>query len=184
MSSIFNPEEDPTGSREARKRLLREAYKTFLENPVFGVGAGQFVNYKPDEREHAQAWREAHSAVLQAASELGVAGVIIFAVIVGSAFAAAVRTGTALRRAGHRRRRWRQPILAREQAAPLQLYATGLIASLTGWLVAAMFASVAYYWTLYLVLGLATALRDIAKREIRESEQLNRRRTAAGTGAA
>jgi hypothetical protein len=47
-----------------------------------------------------------------------------------------------------------------------------------------MFASVAYYWTLYLVLGLATALRDIAKREIGESEQLNRRRTAAGAGAA
>jgi len=43
-----------------------------------------------------------------------------------------------------------------------------VLASLTGWLVAAMFASVAYYWTLYLVLGLAITLRDITLREVGE----------------
>jgi hypothetical protein len=32
--------------------------------------------------------------------------------------------------------------------------------------VAAMFASVAYYWTLYLVLALAITMRDITLREI------------------
>jgi hypothetical protein len=31
-----------------------------------------------------------------------------------------------------------------------------------------MFASVAYYWTLYLVLGLAITLRDITLREVGE----------------
>jgi hypothetical protein len=44
-----------------------------------------------------------------------------------------------------------------------------VLASLTGWVVAAMFASVAYYWTLYLVLGLAITLRDITLREVGES---------------
>ena len=33
---------------------------------------------------------------------------------------------------------------------------------------AAMFASVAYYWTLYLVLGLAITLRNITLREVGE----------------
>ena len=49
------------------------------------------------------------------------------------------------------------------------MYASAVLASLTGWVVAAMFASVAYYWTLYLVLGLAVTLRDITFREVAAS---------------
>jgi hypothetical protein len=41
-----------------------------------------------------------------------------------------------------------------------------MVASLTGWFAAAMFASVAYYWTFYLVLGLAVTLREITLAEI------------------
>jgi hypothetical protein len=40
-----------------------------------------------------------------------------------------------------------------------------MTASLTGWFAAAMFASVAYYWTFYIVLALAVALRDITIRQ-------------------
>lgn len=163
MSSITNPEEDPTGSREARKRLLREGYAAFLENPVFGLGAGQFQNYSPERRE--EAWRETHNAVLQVAAELGIGGLVVFVLVVGSGFAVALRAGAALRLA-RRRHRARAPD-ARARRDPLELYAAAVIASLTGWLVAAMFASVAYYWTLYLVLGLAAALRDITAREIK-----------------
>jgi O-antigen ligase len=163
MSSIFNAEEDPTGSREARKTLLREGYQAFLDNPTVGLGAGQFMNYRTGDREAP--WRETHNAVLQVAAELGVGGLVIFILVIGSGFAAAVRTGSALRRA-RRRRKVREPAHVRTRRDPLELYAAALVASLTGWLVAAMFASVAYYWTLYLVLGLATALRDITQREL------------------
>ena len=72
MSSIVHPEEDMTGSREARKRLLREAYQAYLDHPVLGLGAGQFHNYNPSDRE--ETWREAHNAWLQVASELGTGG--------------------------------------------------------------------------------------------------------------
>jgi O-antigen ligase len=165
MSSIFNPEEDPTGSREARKRLLREAYHAYLEHPVLGLGAGQFHNYNPSGRE--ETWREAHNAWLQVASELGTGGFLIFVVIVGSGFAAGVQTVKALRRARLRYgRRSREPSELRARRAPLELYSAAVLASLTGWVVAAMFASVAYYWTLYLVLGLAITLRDITLREV------------------
>jgi putative inorganic carbon (HCO3(-)) transporter len=163
MASIFNAEEDPTGSREARKRLLREGYRAFLENPIFGLGAGQFQNYNPEQRE--EAWRETHNAVLQVASELGIGGVVVFVVIVASGFVAALRAGSALRGA-RRARRARAPDALRAHLEPLELYAAALAASLTGWLMAAMFASVAYYWTLYLVLGLAVTLRDITMREL------------------
>jgi O-antigen ligase len=176
MSSIFNPEEDPTGSREARKRLLRESYQAFLDNPAFGLGAGQFQAYKPEERE--QPWRETHNAVLQVAAELGIGGVIVFVMIIGSGFAAVLGASAALRR-GRGRRRSRTPDELRARCEPLELYAAGLVASLAGWFMAAMFASVAYYWTLYLVLGLAAALREITLREINGNGGATRRvRTA------
>jgi putative inorganic carbon (hco3(-)) transporter len=161
MSSIFNAEEDPTGSREARKQLLREGVQAFLDNPIVGIGAGQFTNYKPDERQGA--WRETHNAPLQAAAELGLLGLIIFVMIIGSGFMAARAAGRALgARDLSRRRRIKLGPLAAEHDS-LALYSAALSASLAGWFVAAMFASVAYYWTLYLVLGLAVALRDIAQ---------------------
>jgi hypothetical protein len=37
-----------------------------------------------------------------------------------------------------------------------------------------MFASVAYYWTLYLVLGLAITLRNITLREVGEFRESGR----------
>ena len=165
MSSIIHPEEDPTGSREARKRLLREAWQAYLDYPVVGLGAGQFHNYNPNNRE--EVWREAHNAWLQVASELGTGGVLIFGVIVGSGFAAGVQASRALRRARRSQKRRskesRRWLVRRE---PLEMYAAATLASLTGWLIAAMFASVAYYWTLYLVLTLAITLREIVLREV------------------
>ena len=167
MSSIFNAEEDPTGSREARKRLLREGYDAFIAHPVFGLGAGQFQNYQPENRE--EAWRETHNAVLQVAAELGIAGLIVFMLLVGYGFAAVFRTGSTLRRI-RRARRAREPDPAFGRREPLELYASAMMASLTGWFVAALFASVAYYWTFYIVLGLAVALRDVTMRDLEVSD--------------
>ena len=171
MSSIFNPEEDPTGSREARKRLLRESYEAFLERPLFGLGAGQFQNYNPEGRQ--EAWRETHNAVLQVASETGIGGVIVFVFIVGSGFAAVLRTGATLRRA-RRTRRIRGPDAGRIAREPMELYAAAMAASLAGWLIAAMFASVAYYWTFYIVLGLATSVRDVVAQEVQRPAKVRR----------
>jgi putative inorganic carbon (hco3(-)) transporter len=174
MSSIFNPEEDPTGSREARKRLLREAYQAYLDHPVFGLGAGQFLNYNPSDRE--EAWHQSHNAFLQVASELGTGGLVIFLVIVWSGFAAGLQAVKAIRRSRPRRsRRSREPSEPARRREMLELYAAAVLASLTGWAVAAMFASVAYYWTLYLVLALAIALRDITLREVGGSGTSSRR---------
>ena len=52
MDSIMNAEEDQTGSRAARLRLIDQGIQVFLENPITGIGAGQFKNYNsPDEVE-------------------------------------------------------------------------------------------------------------------------------------
>jgi len=162
MVSIFNAEEDPTGSREARKRLLREGLEAFIEHPLFGLGAGQFRNYNPDDRQ--EAWRETHNAPLQVAAELGIGGLVVFTIIVGYGFAAVIGTGAELRRT-HTRRRTREPAPTLADREPMELYAAAMVASLAGWFMAAMFASVAYYWTFYIVLGLAMAVRDVARQE-------------------
>jgi O-antigen ligase len=163
MSSIFDAQEDPTGSREARKRLLREGLAAFVANPIVGLGAGQFKNYLPEERE--EAWRETHNAVLQVASELGVVGLILFLAVVVRGFMAGARASKALRRA-RRQHQARAPGRVRGERDALELYTAAMVASLTGWFAAAMFASVAYYWTFYLVLGLAVTLREITLAEI------------------
>ena len=168
MSSILNPEEDPTGSRAARKELLKEGFRTFLEHPVVGIGAGQFVNYSPDQRDRYVAWRETHNAPLQVAAELGFVGLVLFVMIVWSGFSAARVAARTLRARAPARRSRRGPT-AQTEHERFTMYAAGFTASLAGWFVAALFASVAYYWTLYLVLGLALALRDIVQAELRSS---------------
>jgi putative inorganic carbon (hco3(-)) transporter len=172
MSSIFNPDEDPTGSREARKRAMREGYQAFLDNPLVGIGAGQFVNYQPDQRE--EAWRETHNAALQVASELGILGLVVFVLMVGSGFGAVLRGKSALRRMARP-----PPPSDPGSRRDLELFGAALVASLAGWLTAAMFASVAYYWTFYLILGLATSFGEISLRHAAEGAGPYRRPLSA-----
>ena len=155
MASIVDAEQDPTGSREARKTLLREGLKTFLAHPFTGVGAGQFENYGADGQKPS--WRQTHNAPLQVAAELGIAGLSIYLFLIWTAFSAcltALRNARAVRRANPRE----------DRADWLALNAAMLLAALTGWFVSAMFASVAYYWTLYLLLGLIGSIRDVSER--------------------
>jgi O-antigen ligase len=128
VTSIVNPTLDDTGSREARRTVMREAWQTFLAHPFTGVGAGQFKNDNPDGR--AEAWRETHNVVLQVASELGVLGLGCFGFLIARA------------------------LLAHQLA---------MGAAVTGWFVCALFASVAYHWTFYYLLGMAIASREILK---------------------
>src|SRR5262245_46245222 len=45
MDSILNASTDPTGSRAARLRLIDQGIEVFAENPLTGIGVGQFQNY-------------------------------------------------------------------------------------------------------------------------------------------
>jgi O-antigen ligase len=155
MASIVDAERDPTGSREARKTLLREGLKTYLAHPFTGVGAGQFENYGSDGK--TPSWRQTHNAPLQVAAELGTVGFVIYLFLIWTAFDAC---RTALKNA----RALRQADRLDDRADWLGLNAAMLSAAMTGWFVSAMFASVAYYWTLYLLLGLTGSIRDVSER--------------------
>jgi O-antigen ligase len=167
---------DLTGSREARSFLLRESFDAFVTHPFTGVGAGQFKNYDPEGRQ--EAWRESHNSVLQVAAELGVLGLTVFVFLIGRALYAPAQTRRLLRMLSpHRRGRTSAAALAPPDYDVLTMHAAALSASLAGWFVCAMFASVAYHWTFYYLLALAVAPRDYLL--ARTSAALTGRRAAA-----
>jgi putative inorganic carbon (hco3(-)) transporter len=168
MASIVDPSKDETGSREARRVLLEQAVMIFLEHPITGVGAGQFQNYGPPGR--AEKWRVTHNVVLQIAAEIGIFGLIPFLFLVWRGFSAAWWARTALAWT-HRKIPKRRKGAAAEpedglepqERVFLETTATALFASMAGWFVCALFASVAFNWTIYYVLGLAVCTRDVVR---------------------
>jgi O-antigen ligase len=173
MDSIMNAEEDPSGSREARIRLFNQGIEVFAQNPITGIGAGQFQNYTGPEM--VEKWRVTHNAWLQVAAELGIFGLCIFFALVVRGYRACfaslrILRGTSRTRApvaygaGWRRSPAAPPNplgLTPEDERILEMNARGMIAAFVGWTICSFFASVAFNWTFYYVLALAVAGREI-----------------------
>jgi O-antigen ligase len=185
MASITQPDEDPTGSRAERKMLMEKAWHVFVDNPITGVGAGQFQNLvDPDGRRH---WRVTHNALLQVASELGVLGLIPFVFVIIRGFTAAFWTRSHLSWIYHPPSRGRPAPEPEDGLEPderyyLQTHAAAMVACMTGWFVCALFASVAFNWTLYYLLGLSATARDVVR--TRERAYAKAKRLAAREASA
>ena len=169
MASITDESKDQTGSREARKVLLEQAWQLFLEHPLTGVGAGQFQNYGPPGR--AEKWRVTHNVLLEIAAEIGVFGLIVFSFLILRGFTAAWWARRALAWT-HRRRPKRRGKTATDEPEDgleahervfLETHASAMIACMTGWFVCAQFASVAFNWTFYYLLGLSVCAREVVR---------------------
>jgi putative inorganic carbon (HCO3(-)) transporter len=173
MDSIVNADEDTSGSRSARLRLIDQGFEVFLENPVTGVGAGQFQNYNAPGV--VEKWRVTHNVWLQVAADLGMFGLMIFAFMVMRAYTSSFAALRMLRGSSRRRGLPTPEPVSRPKSAVriphynvsdedrrlLEINAKGMIAAIVGWTVCSMFASVAFNWTFYYVFALAVAGRDI-----------------------
>ncbi len=191
MTSIVEPDQDETGSREARKRLMEDAVRTFLERPLTGVGAGQFQNYVTPER--AEKWRVTHNVILQVAADLGIFGLLLFGWLVIRGFRAPLYTRRHTREA---RRRWGEPSttpavpivggygpdgLTDRERTFLQTHGSAMMASMMGWFVCAMFASVAFNWTFYYVLGLGCAAAGVVQARAAAAREVTETARAGGS---
>jgi hypothetical protein len=155
LASITDSSKDDFGSADARKTLMRESLQAYLENPVIGVGAGEFKDWNNNRR--IESWHEAHNVWLQVAAELGTVGlaVYLFLVLRGTDRGlsdAASAPAWLWPRAGRARRRPRR-------SHPRNAFSSMRIrrrwqASFAGWIVCSLFASVAYNWTFYYLLAL------------------------------
>jgi O-antigen ligase len=189
VSSITDPSKDDYQSSEARKRLFGEAFDAFIENPITGVGAGQFKDYKPEKR--VEAWHETHNIWLQVASELGIFGLVVFTFLMGRAFSGVWQTrrllarvraaAAAAKRPSPRRKPIVAPEISPEDAQLLDAHSAAMAASLAGFFVCSFFSSVAYNWTFYYLLVLAVAPRDILRERL---PVVRRRRTVAAADTA
>ena len=165
MSTIVDDREDQkefTGSRESRRILLEEGIKAFADNPLTGVGAGQFKNYNPPGRR--EPWRETHNVLVQVAADLGVFGLGAFTYLIVRAMLASARA----RRLLERSRRGDQDdvlvlALSRDDQRMLYLHTVAMTAGLVGWFTCALFASVAYSWTFYYPLALVVAINELTR---------------------
>jgi len=186
ISSITDSSKDDYQSSEARKRLFGESFDAFVENPLTGVGAGQFKDYKPEKR--VEAWHETHNIWLQVAAELGIFGLAVFTFLMGRAFTGVWQTrrllarvraaAAAAKRPSARRKPIVAPVISDEDAQFLDAHSAAMAASLVGFFVCSFFSSVAYNWTFYYLLILAVAPRDI----LRERLPVVRRRRAVAIG--
>jgi O-antigen ligase len=168
MESITDESKDKTHTREARRELMIEAWHTFLEHPITGIGAGQFQNFNGPEK--AVKWRVTHNAFLQVAAEIGIFGVVFFFFLIVRGFSAAwwTRQGLAWIYRSPPRGKKRVEIdpedgLSAEEREFLETHASALVACLAGWLVCAFFASVAFHWTFYYLLALSVCARDVVR---------------------
>jgi O-antigen ligase len=168
LSSITDQSADETGSREARRILLKESFAAILEHTITGVGAGQFKNYNPEGRQ--EAWRESHNIILQVAAELGIFGLGLLLFLIGRAALAGRSTRRLLRRAaregGRKQHHPAAPVITEAEHTWVVWYTAATMAALVGWLFCALFASVAYNWTFYYLLALAIAPREFLRQRI------------------
>lgn len=177
IESITDSSKDDFQSEDSRKRLFGESFDAFVQNPLTGVGAGEFKDWNPQKR--VEAWHESHNVWLQVASELGIFGVAVFAFMVARGFLAVVQARRLLRRALSRGKRALDTTLSQYDLTSLDGHTAAMAASLTGWFVCAFFASVAYNWTFYYLLVLAAAPRDILRRSTSAARSERARQVAA-----
>jgi hypothetical protein len=127
--------EEADSSSLERLDCWSEALSMWRENPVLGVGSGQFTEHNA---------LTAHNSFLLTLAELGPIGFLLWTTAIYFAFKITVRIQTEL--AGD------------EHAAVARSWAMAMLASLTGLIVSAFFLSIAYHPALWIYLGLAGAL--------------------------
>ncbi|HKQ93634.1 MAG TPA: O-antigen ligase family protein [Blastocatellia bacterium] len=142
ITSIFNTEEDKTGSAQQRRELMERAASIAISRPIIGVGMGNFHIYSIHDK-------PAHNAYLEIAAELGVMGLIAYLILIFAPL-----------RSLHRIERQTR---GRRSKSAWEMYwlSVSIQAAFIAYIVCSLFASIQYLWYLYYTAAYAVALRQI-----------------------
>jgi hypothetical protein len=148
IMSIFIPGLDPVGSSDQRTELLKQSFWVTLRNP-WGVGMGCFQIGSARNL-------VTHNAYTQVSSELGIAGLVVYCLLITGPF----------RKLGAMERE----LFEAKNKSWMYYLAIGIQASIVAYLVGSFFGSFAYNWFVYYPVAYAIALRRIYLTGKEESE--------------
>jgi O-antigen ligase len=151
IATIFNTDEDQTGSAQQRRELLERAASVAISRPIVGVGMGNFHIYSIHEK-------AAHNSYLEIAAELGVMGLIAYLILI-----------LAPLRSLHRIERQTRGMRSKSEREMYWL-SVCIQAAFIAYMVCSFFASIEYLWYLYYTAAYAVALRQIHAAEETEEE--------------
>jgi O-antigen ligase len=140
LSTIFNSAADATGSSSQRTEILKRSIWVTLRYPLFGVGIGNF-HYKSVQE------LVTHNAYTQVSSEMGIPALVIYVMLMVYPL-----------------RRLREIEKQTENRADKRKFyylSIGIQTGIIAYMVSSFFASVAYQWYIYYLVGYAVALRRL-----------------------
>jgi putative inorganic carbon (HCO3(-)) transporter len=155
--SIFVPGLDPVGSASHRQSILFRSIHVSLRHPLLGIGMGNFNAVSHGET-------VSHNAYTEVSAETGMIALAFYLMFIVNPLRKLkqVENETAAARRGRDR--------------GFYYLSIGLQASLVGYMISSFFASVAFNWYVYYLVGYAVCLRRIyeARREAGAGETLAR----------
>jgi O-antigen ligase len=152
LQTITNFDADTTGSAQGRWKDFQVAATVVGQNPVLGVGAGQDI-LALNEVRGQQTWRSVHNAYLEYAVDLGLPGITMFLLLLGCTFNTVRKV---------KRDAGREPALR-----DVTIFASGVQIALVAFAIAAMFHPIAYQFYFFCVGGLAMAVRNAYRADVR-----------------
>jgi O-antigen ligase len=153
IATIFNTEQDKTGSAQLRSELIKRAATIAINRPIVGVGMGNFHFYSIREK-------AAHNSYLEIAAELGVMGLIAYLILIFAPLRSLhriERQTRGMRSKGEREMYWLSVCIQ---------------AAFVAYMVCSLFSSIEYLWYLYYTAAYAVALRQIHAAEEAEEMKL------------
>jgi len=177
LGSIFNVDQDATGSAQARLDLLVRASEVAASHAIVGVGLGNFHIFSIGEQ-------KAHNSYLEIAAELGFLGLAAYLVILIAPFRYLKRIEKHFEVYGHRYNvgggRNGTPDQPASRAGDLFHLSIVIQGALIGYAVCSFFGSIQYFWDLYLIVAYAIALKRISESESGQTDRTAGRIRGAG----
>lgn len=157
MGTLTNLNESPAAENSFRGRVseMLSAWYMFRDNPILGVGANNYPIYYQDYSRQIgldprAENREPHNLYLEVAAETGLVGLIVFGVILYTVFSTIHNARQRLMQTGD---------------VDLRRIVESFSAGAIGYLAAALFIHGAYPRYLWVLVGLALSLTQIAGKE-------------------
>jgi putative inorganic carbon (hco3(-)) transporter len=149
MGTITAIETDPTGSAQNRWSDTLTAANLVLASPIVGAGAGMSALALNEAR--GAAWVPVHNVYLEYATDLGVPGLLLFLLLLGSCLR---KVNQVVRRTAEAGVAW-----------DFRCIAQGVQMTLVAFVVAGFFHPVAYHFHFYYAAGLSAALAVVWENE-------------------